>query len=73
MLEGRSKKSKRRILNANKADLLALKEILTCIRNLKVKPPPILIYSAVKKRETGIATPSMLFALRILRFELPNA
>ena len=29
--------AKRRILNANKADLLALKEILTCIRNLKVK------------------------------------
>ena len=33
--------AKRRILNANKADLLALKEILTCICNLKVKPPPI--------------------------------
>jgi len=35
-----NEEAKRKILNANKADLLALKEILTRIRNLKVKPPP---------------------------------
>jgi len=32
---------KQKILNANKADLLALKEILKCICNLKVKDPKI--------------------------------
>ena len=32
--------AKRKILNANKADLIALKEILARIHNLKVKPPP---------------------------------